>query len=124
MINLGKTICLNIIIDTNNNIENYDYLNNLLENITIECNLNVLSTNYHKFEPQGLTICKILSESHITIHTCPEFNSFALDVYSCNTNINETNILKIIDKYFVIKYFTYSINDRIIHNPNICNDVE
>ncbi len=42
--------------------------------------LNVAS---HKFQPQGVTIVALLSESHISIHTWPENHSAAIDVFTC-----------------------------------------
>ena len=43
----------------------------------------ILNIMEHKFEPHGLTIVCILSESHCTIHTWPESNYCALDIYGC-----------------------------------------
>ena len=42
--------------------------------------LNIAS---HKFSPQGVTIVALLSESHISIHTWPEDESAAIDVFTC-----------------------------------------
>lgn len=36
-----------------------------------------------KFEPQGVTLLYLLSESHVSIHTWPESNACALDFYHC-----------------------------------------
>ena len=36
-----------------------------------------------KFEPQGVTVLCLLSESHISIHTWPEEGKAAVDVYTC-----------------------------------------
>ena len=37
----------------------------------------------HQFEPQGLTGMILLSESHISIHTWPEYGTAAVDVFTC-----------------------------------------
>jgi S-adenosylmethionine decarboxylase len=104
-------------------IKNYELLNNpqrirkLLDHICDKYNYTILNQIEHIFQPQGLTILYLLSESHISIHTFPEREYFALDIYTCREY--EDNIIyeeiynllvdefqakrenpKIIDRYF------------------------
>lgn len=37
----------------------------------------------HKFYPLGLTGVVLLSDSHIAIHTWPELNYIAIDIFTC-----------------------------------------
>lgn len=55
----------------------------ILNTICTKYNYTILQTTEHIFEPQGFTILYLLSESHISIHTFPERNYFALDIYTC-----------------------------------------
>lgn len=43
----------------------------------------VLSVSGHDFEPHGVTVMALLSESHASIHTWPEQGYAAVDVYTC-----------------------------------------
>jgi S-adenosylmethionine decarboxylase len=46
----------------------------------------VLSSHFHRFgDGMGVTGVAVLAESHISIHTWPEFEFAALDVYMCGT---------------------------------------
>lgn len=42
-----------------------------------------LKASVHKFPVQGITGVVILAESHIAIHTWPEHNHIALDIFTC-----------------------------------------
>ena len=41
----------------------------------------------NKFEPQGVTAIALLAESHISIHTWPESNYSAVDIFTCGQNM-------------------------------------
>ena len=47
--------------------------------------LNLIS---HKFEPQGVTAIALLAESHLSIHTWPESNYAAIDIFTCGKNMS------------------------------------
>jgi S-adenosylmethionine decarboxylase len=85
-----ETMCYHSLIDLYN--VKFDLLNELdlllpvLKNIAKIVNLNILDISYHKFNPQGLTVMLLLSESHISIHTWPEKNMACLDILSCKNN--------------------------------------
>ena len=46
--------------------------------------LNLIS---NKFDPQGVTAIALLAESHISIHTWPESNYSAIDIFTCGQNM-------------------------------------
>ena len=50
-------------------------------------NATVLNLISNKFEPQGVTAIALLAESHISIHTWPESNYSAVDVFTCGQNM-------------------------------------
>ena len=50
-------------------------------------NATVLNLISNKFEPQGVSAIALLSESHISIHTWPESNYSAVDIFTCGQNM-------------------------------------
>jgi len=46
--------------------------------------LTVVGDSFHQFEPQGVTGTVLLAESHLAIHTWPEYGFATVDVYVCN----------------------------------------
>ena len=72
-------------------IGNLDLLNDalgiqaILDEICLRYSFQVLHRKVHCFEPIGLTMFYLLSESHISIHTFPERRFMALDIYTCRS---------------------------------------
>jgi len=58
-------------------------LRNLLCSAAIMSGANVIRTISKKFDPQGITVICLLSESHISIHTWPERGEAAVDIFTC-----------------------------------------
>jgi S-adenosylmethionine decarboxylase proenzyme len=50
------------------------------------CGLHKVSLTSHKFNPIGVTVISIISESHIAIHTYPEANHASVDIFHCSTD--------------------------------------
>jgi S-adenosylmethionine decarboxylase len=61
---------------------------------TVEEELTVMHRSVYEFEPVGITIAYILSESHFTLHSYPEHKYVSLDIYICNDSIDLDAILE------------------------------
>lgn len=58
--------------------------------------LNVFS---HKFSPQGVSTVITISESHLSIHTFPEHNYCAVDIYTCGMTYPEKAITHLLEHF-------------------------
>lgn len=63
--------------------ENIEEWKKLLWEAAKASNSAPLQVAFHKFEPQGITGVVILEESHIAIHTWPEKEYIAIDIFTC-----------------------------------------
>ena len=48
-----------------------------------EANATVIESRFHKFSPFGISGVVVIAESHLTIHTWPEYGYAAVDVFTC-----------------------------------------
>lgn len=80
---MGKHYLLNLYGCSFVLLNDENYLIQLLEEAAILSGATVLQTISKKFDPQGVTVICLLSESHISIHTWPEEGKAAVDVYTC-----------------------------------------
>lgn len=69
--------------NTSVDMNNYEELNKNFTRIIIDSGATIEHQNYKLFEPQGLSILYLLSESHFSIHTWPEHKACAIDFYHC-----------------------------------------
>lgn len=58
-------------------------LERLLRTASTAAGATILSSESHAFEPQGASAIVILAESHVSIHTWPEWGGATLDAYTC-----------------------------------------
>jgi S-adenosylmethionine decarboxylase len=82
-------------------IKNKKLLNNLLDlkllckNICIDNNYTILGELEHEFTPQGFSFVFLLSESHLSIHTFPERDYLAFDLFTCRSTDDSTIYIEI-----------------------------
>lgn len=67
----------------------------------------------HKFSPQGVTATATLAESHIAIHTWPEYGYLAADLFFCGVGKPLLAIQVLQQELQVIKVKVRSINRGI-----------
>ncbi len=70
-----------------------------IHEIIKQTNTTLLFENYHHFQPSGITGIACLAESHISVHTWPEDNFAAFDVFMCGKAQPEKAIA-ILKQYF------------------------
>ena len=51
---------------------------------------------FHQFSPHGVTGVVVIAESHVSIHTWPEFGYCALDVFTCGTQVKTDQIFEFV----------------------------
>jgi hypothetical protein len=64
-------------------LDDYGLLTEFMENAMYLAGANLLHIIGEKFQPQGVTLLALLSESHSSIHTWPELGYAAIDLYTC-----------------------------------------
>ncbi len=59
----------------------------------------ILAKEYHVFDPNGLTIVYLLSESHASLHTYPEFGACFVDLFTCGDVCSHEQFDKLMKDY-------------------------
>jgi S-adenosylmethionine decarboxylase len=90
-------------IRNKNLIHDLTKINGLLDTICKAYDFTVLNRAAYEFSPQGLSILYLLSESHISIHTFPERDYIALDIYTCREYTDNSVYLEIYEDHSFFK---------------------
>lgn len=48
----------------------------------------VVTSNFHMFNPWGVSGVVVIQESHLTIHTWPEYGYASIDLFTCGDEVN------------------------------------
>jgi S-adenosylmethionine decarboxylase proenzyme len=81
-------------------IEDADRIEKILLAAAKASDSTALKTSVHKFSPQGLTGFVLLAESHIAIHTWPEYNYIAVDIFTCGEKSMPEKAFEYLKKVF------------------------
>lgn len=91
-------------------LSDYSGVRSLLDNLVLGNGLVKLGEVYHAFEGAGFTAVVCLSESHLSIHTWPEYGKVNLDIYLSNyLRNNDGTVTAIFDE--LVTYFGGSVTD-------------
>jgi S-adenosylmethionine decarboxylase len=64
-------------------IDSRKYLHNIVKSAVNKVGLTNLGSRFHQFQPHGVTGFTLLAQSHISLHTWPEFGYLVLDIFTC-----------------------------------------
>lgn len=80
---LGRHIlveCYDCDIDV---LNSSDMIEQRMEEAAVRAGATVIGTSFHNFNPHGVSGVVIIAESHLAIHTWPEYGYAALDLFTC-----------------------------------------
>jgi len=67
-------------------LDDHNLMFQRLKETTERFGLTLLDIVSNRFEPQGVTVVGLLAESHMSIHTWPEHNYAAIDIFTCGSD--------------------------------------
>lgn len=100
---LGKQILVEFYDCDQSKLNDVSYIENSLIQATKASNATIISHNFHKFSPYGISGVVVIAESHVAIHTWPEYNYAAVDIFTCGDTIDPWIIQEHLKDYFESK---------------------
>ncbi|MDO8568924.1 MAG: adenosylmethionine decarboxylase [Dehalococcoidales bacterium] len=93
---LGKHLLLELKDCDRQALNDQEFLRNTLISAANECGAKVLGETFHTFEPQGVSGVVAIAESHLSIHTWPEYGYAAADIFTCGSSVKPEKAAEII----------------------------
>lgn len=82
------------------NLDAFDQLEFVLRDAAQQAHATVIEVATHQFWPQGMSGIVLLAESHISLHTWPEYGYAAIDVYTCGKHVNTYAVIQTLQEFF------------------------
>lgn len=80
-------------------IESLDFWQKMLPEAIEQSQMEILKEFFYTFEPHGITGFLLLSTSHLSIHTWPEYGYIACDVFSCSGEEDTRGVVDFLAKH-------------------------
>lgn len=64
-------------------LNDLDFLRGCLHDAARQIGATVVNECFHEFSPHGISGVVVISESHLCIHTWPEYGYAAIDIFTC-----------------------------------------
>jgi len=67
---------------------------------------HIVDVVFHNFNPHGISGVVVIAESHLSIHTWPEYNFASVDIYTCGNEVDPWKAYNYLLKHFKAKGVT------------------
>jgi S-adenosylmethionine decarboxylase len=68
-------------------LNDLSYLREAMMTAAVDCGATIMGESFHRFSPQGISGVVIIAESHLSIHSWPEYGYAAVDIFTCGTTV-------------------------------------
>jgi len=96
------------------NLDDEKFLCETLEKAARQVGAKILQRITRRFSPTGVSVILILAETHISIHTWPEYRYAALDIFICGERKNPDAAWTVVKEALQPKNFKSRKIERIV----------
>ncbi|KAF0145738.1 MAG: S-adenosylmethionine decarboxylase [Nitrospirae bacterium] len=64
-------------------LKNLDKVKNAMVSAAKKARATIIDVSFHEFSPFGISGMVVIAESHLSIHTWPEYGYAAVDIFTC-----------------------------------------
>jgi len=85
---LGRHLIAELSECNNNLLNNTEYLEKVMKKAARVSGATVVNSVFHRYNPQGVSGIIVIAESHLSIHTWPEYGYCAVDCFTCGSSVD------------------------------------
>ena len=100
---LGKHLIVELFECDSDALDSVETIERALIEAAIASGSTIVNHGFYRFKPHGVSGYVLIAESHISIHTWPEYGYAAVDVFTCGDRTNPWEGLEVLKKYLKAK---------------------
>ena len=81
-------------------LSNLEFVQETLKNAALKAKATIVEVAFHEFSPFGISGMVVIAESHLAIHTWPEYGYAAVDIFTCGDQIKPQTAAKYLIEQF------------------------
>ncbi len=89
-----------------------DYIEAALNEAVRKSGATIIRSVFHRYNPQGVSGVVVIAESHLSIHTWPEYNYAAVDFFTCGESVDPYKAYEYMKKMLKSKTSQVNALDR------------
>lgn len=82
---LGRHLIVELVGCDRSILNNLELLKRHMEEAVRRSGATIVDSVFHRYNPQGVSGMVVIAESHVSIHTWPEYGYAAVDFFTCGT---------------------------------------
>lgn len=123
---LGRHLIVEYAECNNELLNDLDQLETFMNESVRKAGATIVNSTFHRYNPQGVSGVVVIAESHISIHTWPEYGYAAVDFFTCGDSVDPYRAFEYMKEMLQSKEATVqemkrgipSENDEVIaHKP-------
>ena len=84
-------------------LKSLEKVRKILVSAAKEAKATIINNSFHEFNPFGISGVVVIAESHLTVHTWPEYGYAAVDIFTCGDIIKPERAVSYLVKKFDCK---------------------
>ncbi len=89
-------------------LKNLHLIKHYMHEAAIRANATIVAEEFHHFNPWGVSGAIIIKESHLTIHSWPEYGYAAVDIFTCGESLQLWSAMKYLQEKLECRNMDYS----------------
>ncbi len=123
---LGRQILVEYYECNPDALKNVQLIEKAMVDACIMAQATVVTQTFHEFSPFGVSGVVVIAESHVAIHTWPEHNYAAVDIFTCGETIQPWILYEHLKKILESKHSSnmelkrglFDLGDqKLLHKP-------
>ena len=91
---LGRQMLVEFYDCDSTRLNDREMLRDAMRQAAVKAGATVIIDVFHEFNPHGISGVVVIAESHLAIHTWPEFGFAAVDLFTCGDDIMPDRAMK------------------------------